>query len=187
MPRIQGGSNANQIRQAQAPVSPPQAARANNAQQAAASEANQNTASTPSDQNQTHAINNTPIEPNTAGNSIGRAQFTQQILDLANQPANDMNSFDVQMALESYINDHAGGPETAERFANVFTGQQNSEAYNQLVNDGLNSIRNLPEGERDEALNRFVNLMLNNIDNVVNNNPVVDQNGKPVIAGGPGC
>ena len=186
MPGIQGGSNANQIRQAQAPASPPQAARVNNSQQAAAAAANQNAVSTPSDQNQTQTVNNTPIEPNAAGNTMGRAQFAQQILDLASQPADDMHSFDVQMTLESYINDYAGGAEKAERFANVFTGQ-NSEAYGQLVSDGLNSIRNLPEGERDEALNRFVNLMLNNIDNVVNNNPVRDENGKPMIAGGPGC
>lgn len=187
MPGIQGGNNANQIRQTQAPATPPQGV--SNAQKPAPTQAPQNAASPPTppkDQNQTQSVNNTPINPNTAGNTMGRAQFTQQILNLANQPPDDMHSFDVQTALQQYITDHAGGPEKAERFANVFSGQ-NGEAYTALVNDGLNSIRNLPEGQREEALNRFVNLMLNNIDNVASNNPVRDEKGQQMVAGGPGC
>lgn len=187
MPDIQRGSNANQVRQTQTPAATPRGV--NNVQKQAASQAAQNAATppaTPNDQNQTQAINNTPISPNSAGNTIGRAQLTQQILNLANQPPDDMHSFDVQTALQQYITDHAGGAEKAERFANVFSGQ-NGEAYTQLVNDGLNSIRSLPEGEREAALNRFVNLMLNNIDNVASNNPVRDEKGQQMVAGGPGC
>lgn len=143
------------------------------------------------DQNQTQSVSSTPIDPNSAGQTIRQNQFTSQLQALLNQADNDAPGYDVQDALQSYIEnytgtDFEGGAVSAENFAETFGGD-NKEAYHQLVSDGLNHIRGLPADQQQEALNRFVNLMLNNIGNVLENKDVVDESGSALIAGGPGC